>query len=66
LRYLDVVVALAPDAPLERLGRAMARLGTGDTAGARQDLQFVIQAEPPGVDLRRVEDLFQRLQRIGE
>jgi serine protease Do len=66
LRYLDVVVALAPDAPLERLGRAMARLGTGDTAGARQDLQFVIEAEPPGVDLRRVEDLFQRLQRTGE
>jgi S1-C subfamily serine protease/regulator of sirC expression with transglutaminase-like and TPR domain len=66
LRYLDVVVALAPDAPLERLGRAMARLGTGDTAGARQDLQFVIEAEPPGIDLRRVEDLFQRLQRTAE
>ncbi|HMJ66952.1 MAG TPA: tetratricopeptide repeat protein, partial [Candidatus Binatia bacterium] len=66
LRYLDLVVALAPDAPLERLGRAMARLGTGDTPGAREDLQFVIEANPPGVDLRRIEDLFRRLQRIGE
>jgi len=66
LRYLDVVVALAPDAPLERLGRAMARLGNGDVEGAREDLRVVIDAEPAGVDLRRVEDLYRRLQKTGE
>jgi serine protease Do len=66
LRYLDVVVALAPEAPLERLGRAMARLGTGDMSGAREDLQFVIEARPPGIDLRRIEDLYRRLERPAE
>ena len=66
LRYLDVVVALAPDAPLERLGRAMARLGSGDVEGAREDLRVVIDAEPAGVDLRRIEDLYRRLQKTGE
>jgi serine protease Do len=66
LRYLDVVVALEPDAPLERLGRAMARLGAADVAGAREDLRVVIEAEPEGVDLQRIEELYRRLQRTGE
>jgi serine protease Do len=66
LRYLDVVVALAPEAPLERLGRAMARLGSGDVEGAREDLRLVIDWEPAGVDLRRIEDLYRRLQKTGE
>jgi serine protease Do len=66
LRYLDTVVAVAPDAPLERLGRAMARLAAGDVAGAREDLRAVIEAEPPDVDLRRIEELYRRLQRTGE
>jgi regulator of sirC expression with transglutaminase-like and TPR domain len=66
LRYLDAVVALAPEAPLERLGRAMARIGAGDVRGAREDLRVVIDSEPDGVDVRRVEDLYRRLERTGE
>ena len=66
LRYLDAVVALAPAAPLERLGRAMARIGAGDVRGAREDLRVVIDSEPEGVDVRRVEDLYRRLERVGE
>jgi len=66
LRYLDAVVALAPAAPLERLGRAMARIGAGDVRGAREDLRVVIDSEPDGVDVRRVEDLYRRLERAGE
>jgi serine protease Do len=66
LRYLDVVVALAPDAPLERLGRAMARLGAGDIPGARSDLRMVIDSDPPDVDVRRIEELYRRLELQGE
>jgi regulator of sirC expression with transglutaminase-like and TPR domain len=66
LRYLDAVVALAPEAPLERLGRAMARIGSGDIRGAREDLRAVIDSEPAGVDVRRIEDLYRRLERTGE
>lgn len=66
LRYLDVVVALAPDAPLERLSRAMARIGAGDMRGAREDLRAVIDSEPEGVDIRRVEDLYRRLEPNAE
>jgi serine protease Do len=66
LRYLDVVVALAPEAPLERLGRAMARIGAGDVSGAREDLRVVIDSEPEGVDVRRVEELYRRLERTSE
>ena len=66
LRYLDVVVALAPEAPLERLGRAMARIGAGDVRGAREDLRVVIDSEPEGVDVRGIEELYRRLERTGE
>ena len=44
----------------------MARLAAGDVAGARDDLRAVIDAEPPDVDVRRIEELYRRLQRSGE
>jgi len=66
LRYLDVVVALAPDAPLERLSRAMARIGAGDVRGAREDLRVVIDSEPEGLDIRPVEALYRRLEGAAE
>ncbi len=66
LRYLDTVVALAPDAPLERLGRAVARIAAGEISGAREDLQFVIERAPPDVDLAKIEALQRSLQGRGE
>jgi regulator of sirC expression with transglutaminase-like and TPR domain len=61
LRYLDVIVALAPESALDRLARASLRLQTGDTAGAKADFQWLLDHKPPGLDLKRIEQLRQSL-----
>lgn len=61
LRYLDVLVALEPDALGERLKRAMLRLRLGDTPGAREDLKQLLDDAPTGLDLDRVAELYRSL-----
>jgi regulator of sirC expression with transglutaminase-like and TPR domain len=57
LRYLDTILAIAPDAGNERLLRAAARLQTGDKAGARLDVDWLLEHEPEGVNRERVLEL---------
>lgn len=57
LRYLDTILEIAPDAGNERLLRATARLQTGDKAGARADVDWLLEHEPEGVSRERVRDL---------
>lgn len=61
LRYLEALVALAPDSALDRLGRASLRLQTGDTAGAKADFEWLLQRQPPGLDLNQVRRLYEAL-----
>lgn len=61
LRYLDLIVALNPDSSLERLNRGMLRLRGGDTPGARQDLKWLLDNNPPGIDLDRVAEVLRAL-----
>jgi regulator of sirC expression with transglutaminase-like and TPR domain len=61
LRYQDAIVALLPEAPVERLNRARTRLQTGDTAGAKQDLKWLLDHQPAGIDLDRITELYQSL-----
>lgn len=61
LRYLDIIVALSPEAPMERLDRALLRLRNGDATGAKQDLKWILEKEPPGIDLERITELYHSL-----
>lgn len=61
LRYLDLIVALAPDAAKERWNRALMRLQIGDQAGAKQDVKWILDNQPPGIDLERVAELYHSL-----
>lgn len=61
LRYLDTMVALSPDEAGLRLRRAGMRLQTGDTQGSRVDLRWLLDNEPKGVDLEKVEELYRSL-----
>jgi serine protease Do len=61
LRYLDLVVALNPEPALDRLTRGMLRLRLGDTPGAREDLKWLLDEAPPGIDLERVAELHRSL-----
>src|SRR5436190_1488531 len=54
LRYLDLIVALDPDAAADRWSRAMLRYQTGDHAGTRQDLRWLLDHETPGLDREQI------------
>lgn len=61
IRYVDLIVALSPDAPMERLDRARLRLQSGDVIGAKADFKWLLDNGPPGIDLERVEELYRSL-----
>jgi len=61
LTCLDTILALQPEAARERWSRALVRLQGGDSRGAKQDLQWLLDREPPGVDLERARQIFQSL-----
>jgi len=61
LRYLDAVVAVSPDSAVDRLLRARLRIQTRDGAGAREDLKWILDRQPEGVNLERVAELYQSL-----
>jgi serine protease Do len=57
LRYLDAMLVIAPDGGRERLMRAGVRFQGGDRQGALQDVDWLLEHRPPGVNLERVEEL---------
>jgi len=48
LRYLDLIIAIAPEPALDHLDRARLRLQLGDRTGARQDFKWLLDNNPPG------------------
>ena len=61
LRYLDVILALSPESALDHLDRARLRLQFGDRPGARVDFKWLLDNDPPGIDMDRVAEVFQSL-----
>ncbi|MBI3867842.1 MAG: tetratricopeptide repeat protein [Verrucomicrobia bacterium] len=61
LRYLDLLIALQPTAPADRLERARLRAQLNDAAGAKEDIQWLLDHSPPGVELDRLEELLKSL-----
>jgi regulator of sirC expression with transglutaminase-like and TPR domain len=62
-RYLDTMVAIAPDAGPERLLRAAVRSQSGDRQGALEDVDWLLEHRPAGTDLERVLELQRLLSR---
>ncbi len=56
LRYLDCILAIEPERGGERWRRAFVRFSRRDMAGAKADLQWLLDKKPEGVDLQRVEE----------
>jgi serine protease Do len=63
LRYLDVSLALAPDSGPERWMRAVLRFRGGQKQGAREDVDWLLEHEPAGVEREEVLELRKRLER---
>ncbi len=61
LKYLDVILALDPDAAMEHWSRGMLRLRNGDDVGGKQDFKWLLDHEPAGIDLERVAEIYRSL-----
>jgi regulator of sirC expression with transglutaminase-like and TPR domain len=57
LRYLDTLLAVAPDSALERWMRAVYRYQDGQRRGALEDTDWLLKQKPTGIDLNRVRQL---------
>lgn len=60
LRYLDTILAVAPDAAEERMQRALLRFQNGQKQGALEDTDWLLQHQPEGLNAQRVLE-FRRL-----
>ena len=65
LRYLDAVLAIAPEEHHDRWTRTVLRWQTGDQEGAKQDADWLLAHEPADIDLARLRDLRAVLERAG-
>ena len=63
LHYLDAIVAISPDAIQERVMRAVMHYRAGNPRLGLRDTQWILDHEPEGVDLERVRELQQALER---
>jgi len=64
LHYADLLVAIAGDPRTEaaqRVDRARLRAQSGEIIGAREDLTWILEAAPAGIDPDRIADMIRRL-----
>lgn len=62
LRYLELVVAIGSEDPADHWRRAVLRWQSGNADGAKEDLQWLIDKQPAGVNMERVEELYRSLK----
>lgn len=61
LRYLDLIIGLQPNSPVDRLDRARLRAQINDAAGAKEDIQWLLDHSPPGLDPEKLEEILRSL-----
>src|SRR5262249_8504251 len=63
LRYVDAKVTIAPDLAGERWLRALLRYQAGQRQGAMEDADWLLEHRPKGIELNRVIEFRQMLNR---
>ena len=61
LRYLNTLILLQPDSPQERLNRALMQMRLKKNEKAKEDVRWLLDNNPPGLNRERLLELFQRL-----
>jgi serine protease Do len=63
MRYLDAILAIVPDSAEDRMFRAFYRYRSGQDALALEDLDWLIEHRPAGIDFERVDQLRESIVR---
>jgi regulator of sirC expression with transglutaminase-like and TPR domain len=63
LRYLDTILVVAPDSAEDRMARALLRYQTGRRPGALEDADWLLEHQPPGLDVDRLQEFRRMLER---
>lgn len=53
--YLELLLAIEPKAARERFQRALLRMQDDNVTGAKEDLDWLLEHRPPGIDYGRLE-----------
>ncbi len=53
--YIEILLAIEPNAAQERFQRALLRIQDDNMTGARADLDWLLEHRPPGIDYSRLE-----------
>jgi S1-C subfamily serine protease/regulator of sirC expression with transglutaminase-like and TPR domain len=59
--YLELLLAIEPEAAYERFQRAILRVQSSEVAGAKEDLDWLLEHRPPGLDYFRLEQFRESL-----
>lgn len=59
--YLELLLAIEPAAAYERFQRAILRVQSSEIAGAKEDLDWLLEHRPPGLDYFRLEQFRESL-----
>ena len=57
LRYVEAMLAIEPNSVAHRGLRAVLRMNTGRKSSAIKDLDWIIEREPPNIDLDRIYEM---------
>ncbi len=60
-RFLELLLAIEPDAAYERFQRAILRVQAEKLEGAKEDLDWLLEHRPPGLDYSRLEQFRESL-----
>jgi len=63
IRYVDLILALNPDDPSERLSRALLLAQADQPERAIPDLEWIFDNKPVGIDLDRLREFYEHLMR---
>lgn len=59
--YIDLILSISPEEAGERFSRALLRYQNGELEGAKADLEWLLENQPPGIRIDRLQDLYDRL-----
>lgn len=59
--YLELLLAIQPDSAYERFQRAILRVQSSQIEGAREDLDWLLENRPPGLDYSRLQQFRESL-----